>query len=405
MSEIIETRVICKQPGRYIGWPTIAQGEAGTLYVAFSGDRDGHVCPFGKSFFMRSEDGGNSWTEPKMINDTPLDDRDTGLCMTPDGTLVMTWFASHFYGKYAVIHGGYNRNGRSSTPWESWEQKIRTIDESDAAKWAPLLLKPSEEENARWRDALEEYGLEDPTAYECGDHPIGTRRLGYWTRRSTDGGETWDEPVQSPVCTPHGPNVLPDGHLIYVGLDHEAVAERNGGMSVVVSADLGKSWDELARFASYPQHPDWPYGEVRLCEPHIVAVDSDRLVGMARAQIKPLKQRYLWTFSSDDGGQTWTDPQPTDLLGFPPHLLRVSDGRLLLSYAIRHDPPGVRFCFSDDGGRTWDNDHQLELTDAPSGDLGYPATTELPDGTFVSIYYQRSQVAEKPSLMMTRWRD
>ena len=38
--------VILKQPGRYIGWPSIARTAAGELLIAFSGDREGHVCPF-----------------------------------------------------------------------------------------------------------------------------------------------------------------------------------------------------------------------------------------------------------------------------------------------------------------------------------------------------------------------
>ena len=42
------TRVICKQHGRYIGWPTIARCKTGELLAVFSGDRDEHVCPWGK---------------------------------------------------------------------------------------------------------------------------------------------------------------------------------------------------------------------------------------------------------------------------------------------------------------------------------------------------------------------
>jgi len=38
------TGVVCKQPGRYIGWPTIVRTSKGELSVTFSGDRDAHVC-------------------------------------------------------------------------------------------------------------------------------------------------------------------------------------------------------------------------------------------------------------------------------------------------------------------------------------------------------------------------
>ena len=43
LATIIETKVLCKQPGRYLGWPTIAVAANGDLLVVFSGDRDAHV--------------------------------------------------------------------------------------------------------------------------------------------------------------------------------------------------------------------------------------------------------------------------------------------------------------------------------------------------------------------------
>ena len=54
--------VICRQPGRYIGWPTIARTAQGELLVVFSGDREAHVCPFGKTQLVRSRDGGKTWS-------------------------------------------------------------------------------------------------------------------------------------------------------------------------------------------------------------------------------------------------------------------------------------------------------------------------------------------------------
>ena len=78
-TRIIDSKVICEQPGRYIGWPTIGKAPDGELLVVFSGDRDAHVDPFGRTFLMRSGDCGQTWGDPELINDTPLDDRDTGL--------------------------------------------------------------------------------------------------------------------------------------------------------------------------------------------------------------------------------------------------------------------------------------------------------------------------------------
>ena len=88
-AHILESKVICKQPGRYIGWPTIGKRPDGELLAVFSGDRDAHVDPFGKTQLVRSTDGSQTWSEPETINDTPLDDRDTGLCVCADGTVIV----------------------------------------------------------------------------------------------------------------------------------------------------------------------------------------------------------------------------------------------------------------------------------------------------------------------------
>ena len=120
MPEVFETRPICKHKDRYIGWPTVASAPNGTLHVVFSGDRDAHICPFGKSYIMSSKDGGDSWSEPRVVNDTPLDDRDTGLCVLPDGTLVISWFTSYYYRSNEVNWAGYRQSSKYNKnilPW------------------------------------------------------------------------------------------------------------------------------------------------------------------------------------------------------------------------------------------------------------------------------------------------
>ena len=96
-AEIIWTKPLCKEPGRYIGWPTVCRAQNGELIVVFSGDRDEHVCPFGKSQLIRSADGGQTWSAPVNICNTILDDRDAGIVTLDDGSLVMAWFTSVAY--------------------------------------------------------------------------------------------------------------------------------------------------------------------------------------------------------------------------------------------------------------------------------------------------------------------
>ena len=101
-AQILSKQIICKEPGRYIGWPTIIRTRAGELIIAFSGDRDSHICPYGKTEIVRSQDEGRPWSEPVVILNTPLDDRDAGLVETPDGTLISSWFTSVEFGDNPV---------------------------------------------------------------------------------------------------------------------------------------------------------------------------------------------------------------------------------------------------------------------------------------------------------------
>ena len=41
-----------------------------------------HVCPFGRVEWMRSRDGGRTWSWPEVLLDSPIDDRDSGVIET-----------------------------------------------------------------------------------------------------------------------------------------------------------------------------------------------------------------------------------------------------------------------------------------------------------------------------------
>ena len=76
----------------YFGWPTVTRMEDGTLVVAASGLRNYHVCPFGRTIICMSNDDGQTWTPPRVINDTPLDDRDASIGSLGGNKLVLSWF-------------------------------------------------------------------------------------------------------------------------------------------------------------------------------------------------------------------------------------------------------------------------------------------------------------------------
>lgn len=330
-SAIGEPRVLCRQPGRYIGWPSIAQAPNGDLLAVFSGDREGHVSNDGKVQMIRSVDAGRSWEPPTTVLDTEIDDRDAGILCTKQGTILV----SSFTGPY----GG---------PWQ-----------------------------------------------------------GHWTLRSIDNGHTWEEPVHSPVTTPHGPIQLRDGRLLFLGqrphCSHGEPGDFNGppaespyAVSVAESHDDGRSWQILSDFPVPGDAQMLSYDE-----PHLAQLASGDLVALFRDcnGDHSLRQSH-----SRDGGRTWSEPRRTPIRGLPPHLLGLHDGALLVTYAKRWEPFGVYACISRDGGDSWDLDREVRLSAAPNRDLGYPASVQLADGSIWTVYYQARTGQETPCLMGTYWR-
>ncbi len=307
-AKILETRVICKEPGRYIGWPTIAKTMSGELLVVFSGDRDAHVCPWGKTQMVRSRDDGK--------------------------TLVVSWFTSLAF----------------------------TVPRFTKDEWLRHIEKVGPETRKRW--------------------------LGSWIRRSTDGGQTWEDPIRVDVSAPHGPIQLRDGRLLFVGMGYH---EGKRVIGVETSEDDGRTWKMLSTV---------PLGNEdieHMHEPHVAQNADGSLVTMVRYE-PPDGQCFLQQSESTDGGRTWSVLHPTPLWGYPPHLICLD------SYGRRKEPFGERACISRDGGKTWDSDHEIVLADAMNGDLGYPASVQLDDGSIWTVYYQIDQPGEKTCLMGTHWR-
>jgi sialidase-1 len=350
------SRAICKEPENYLGWPAIAQKADGELLVVFSGDREGHVCPYGKTQLVRSRDRGETWTEPETITNSPLDDRDAGIVVLQSGVVVVSWFTA------------------SCTP--EYLDRFRDLHPPEVLRaWKRHAGKISDDERRQWH--------------------------GHLTRRSTDGGKTWGPAVQSIASSPLGPIELRDGRLLYVGT---GFGEWNGQLVSVESTDEGRSWRLIgivpppSEFAAIPAEA--------LNEPHCVELPDGRIVCLWRFEpaSRPYDEWHLHQSESADGGRTWTIPERTVIWGHPPHLIRLLSGALLATYGYRRPPYGQRACLSHDGGRTWDIAHEIVLrADAPDGDLGYPASIELELGELLTVYYQVDQPGEKTCLMATRW--
>ncbi|MFM8707618.1 MAG: sialidase family protein [Planctomycetia bacterium] len=357
-----EHGVVCRLPGErfgYFGWPTVARMDDGRLVVVSSGLRAEHVCPYGKTVLHESKDDGRTWSESRVIQDSPIDDRDAGVVNLGGDSLLVTWFRSDTR-KYAD---------------EDW------IPAAEREKW-PEVFKT-------WTDATVE------------------SLVGSWVMRSDDGGTTWGEPTRSPVSAPHGPIRLADGDLLYVGKPYRTWRDMEAGqLAAARSSDRGQTWRLVGSVPVAPRTDPSNYHE-----PHVVELPSGRLVAAIRvddAPGKPMASAGIPHFTilqteSTDGGVTWSIPRWVGFKGSPPHLLRHSSGAVVMTYGYRDKPYGQRVAISRDDGKTWQGDWILR-GDGPDGDLGYPSTVELADGSLFTVCYQKAAKGEKPSLLWSKWR-
>ena len=140
-------------------------------------------------------------------------------------------------------------------------------------------------------------------------------------------------------------------------------------------------------------------------EPHAVETTDGRIVVQIRCHSKSSGFAESSVQSeSADGGKTWTMAKPMGLDGYPPHLIRLADGKLLSVYGRRRGNLGEFACLSDDQGRTWDVKNEIKLVGHWNGDLGYPASCLLANGDILTVFYQSPGLGENQCLMATRWR-
>ena len=245
--EIHSHQTINSQFGRYIAWPCIAKTHDGELLVVFSGDRDAHVCPFGKVHLIRSADGGDTWSREEVVNDSPLDDRDAGIMVTDKGTVIVRWFVTH---NHPDMPG------------------VQRLGEEILESWRPHTDRITEEELAQW--------VNNPT----GDPGYGRR--GYWSRRSTDGGHTWSDPIATSGSSPKPPAQLADGSLLMIGNFGYERVNKTSSLVVERSTDDGRSWRPVTHLPMFPDDEG-----TYLAEPHLVEAEPGHIVAFARSEKVP----------------------------------------------------------------------------------------------------------------------
>ncbi len=333
----------------YFAWPTVALMQDGKIAVGASGFRKEHICPFGKAVVSYSFDGGETYTLPAPVIDTPLDDRDAGICTFGDKGVVFTSFNNS-----ADMQRQHNKEDKYAQSY------IDTITAEDEEKY-----------------------------------------LGSTFRISHDCGLTFGGLYRSPVTSPHGPIELKDGTVLWAGTKFDDIF---GGVEVRrLDTESGET-RLIGKITSSDKN-------IVLNEPNLIELPNGRLICHIRGENAELfdggEEKLFTVFQSvsDDKGKNWSKPEMLldETGGAPPHIIQLSSGILISTYGRRKMPYGIMAMISLDGGKSWEKDIRI-YENHVSDDIGYPSTIELPGGMLLTVFYAKSSEDNPCEIMQQKWK-
>ena len=191
--------------------------------------------------------------------------------------------------------------------------------------------------------------------------------------RSEDNGATWstspavvDGQESWPVGSPFGRMVTLEGGAILMPVHHAATSY------LIRSHDDGRTWVDPVAIAD-------GYNETSICD-----LGDGRILAVMRAD----EVGSTWQADSEDRGYTWSEPQQlTGEAQHPADVIKLTDGRVLMTYGRRVTPWGILGMISNDDGKTWDENDRILLAADSGADQGYPSTLQRDDGAIVTVYY------------------
>lgn len=212
---------------------------------------------------------------------------------------------------------------------------------------------------------------------------------------SLDRARTWQGPCKLPNFGQPGTAARTDyvingKHDMTAMLTVAKSNRREGRVISVRTRDGGKSWNMVSFVGPEP--------EDFAIMPSTVRVGPTDLVSAIR------RRRWIDIFRSTDNGESWAfvNQAVLDIGGNPPSMVRLDDGRLVITYGYRISPFGIRARISSDNGRSWGEEIILRK-DGGGTDLGYPRTVKRPDGMLVTTYYFNDAADKERYIGGTIW--
>lgn len=349
----IEDRVVFRDPHGYAAHPHLIRAGGDLLLVFNWAPRRAVILhppqdPMYVNLLTRSGDEGRTWSPPVVAPD---------------------------YGWAGVECAGLTDLGGGRVMLNQWRFRWHPLPAAEQHPDRSHLTFPAE--LAQGLLASPDLDLDPELAPE-------PERLMPWARGpgaahvhlSEDGGHTFQHHAAldtTPFAGGYGMRggvALPDGSLLLPLSD----VPRYEQVFVLRSEDGGRSWSRSSPVAVLPGRA--------FEEPAPLVLPDGTVLLLLRENVS----RSLWQTRSSDGGETWAEPAPAGIDGYPGHLLRLPEGRLLCTYGHRKPPYGIRVSLSEDDGRTWRPSAAIR-DDLPNRNLGYPCTALCADGSLLTIFY------------------
>ena len=217
---------------------------------------------------------------------------------------------------------------------------------------------------------------------------------------SIDRGHNWEGPFRLPQFDTKGiagrtDYIINNKHDCILFLTAAKSDGREGRPLCVRTTDGGQSW----KFVSWIGDEPKGYGIM----PSSIRIGGNELLSAIRC--RDSTKSWIETYRSLDDGQSWKldiIPAPDLGEGNPPSMIRMTDGRIALTYGYRADPYSIRSRLSNDGGRSWGKEFILR-SNGGGRDVGYPQTVQRSDGKLVTVYYFHDEPQSERYIAATIW--